>query len=91
MRREPDISTFLKHRDFLRRRYVLSTLDQNGESNLDYLLTFWYGDSAYKGKAVTHSARIFGERMYGAYQRRSSPYVPSLRSASETPQLLPVN
>ena len=51
------INMFKSHRDLARRRYVMSTIDVNGQSNLDEALAFWYGDSYYSDKAVTMSAR----------------------------------
>ena len=60
------IRMFKRMRDSARSRYVLSTIDVNGNSNLDDLLAFWYGDGYYKGKAVTTTGRSYLNHMHGA-------------------------
>jgi len=60
------IRMFKRMRDSARSRYVLSTIDANGNSNLDDLLAFWYGDGYYKGKAVTPTGRSYLLYMHGA-------------------------
>ena len=81
-----DIQIMKKHLDMVRRNYVARTIDQNGESNLDDLLAFWYGDYYYRGKAITTKARYYLNHLHGAIAPRTNYSTPTGSWSSAAPR-----
>ena len=60
------IISFKAIRDMKRRNHVIESIDANGESMLDSVLAFWYGDGYYRNKAVTTQGKYYLNEMHGA-------------------------
>ena len=66
MEQEQVIISFKAIRDMKRRNHVIESIDANGESMLDSVLAFWYGDGYYRNKAVTTQGKYYLNEMHGA-------------------------
>ena len=69
MSKNPNTSPIIKRikdeRNRRRESYVRESIDAYGSSQLDNLLSWWYGGDYYSGKAITSNAKRLSNKLYG--------------------------